>query len=630
MSEPTQQQFSKALTPPSHDDQSASFGKTTAQQKPETPPQLADDYEFEEHIGEGTQGHVYRAKDLKHGGRSVAIKQLRIASVSNWKEYDLFQREAQVLSSLHIPGVASVYETREYLNGALPQAFIVQEYIEGKSLASMIHAGRRLHVNQIYSVLIQLLEILQKLHKHEPIVIHRDIKPSNIIMKPNGQVYLIDFGAVANPQVKGGGSTIAGTFGYMPPEQMMGCPVPESDVYSLAATAVHLFSGVSPEEMETADFHLLFEPYMQSMPSSLTYTLRAMLDPDVRQRFCDIPALIRILTSFKTGNYDIPEAIAKIQETSGTNTKESEQEYHEKLAAVSMIRAPGNAELWHRLPNQVPRTVPPCYSHINVSDKLSALLEKSLKRSKTIEVDIKSLFFGLLFGAVFIAIFCLFIDEKLGNKNNSAGAFLFGITLQCLFWYYLYNYSVFITVLIASVVVLISLVLTINKSNNYKQWRPKDTEKDAISQSELNHLMHNIVQNGIKTIATIVDVKYVSQPDGIYINEGTNRPVYTRVPLFKIQYRFNPENDSNPDDLEHTYYTHTPPEDHYDVGDPLPILFFVVRNNNEENVYSIPFPLPMQEHLKLYYLIGHSSYHLSKYNIGYQNDFNLMLTHTSA
>ena len=121
--------------------------------------------------------------------------------------------------------------------------------------------------------------------------------------------------------------------------------------------------------------------------------------------------------------------------------------------------------------------------------------------------------------------------------------------------------------------------------------------------------MRMIVRYGIKTIATINEIQYVSQPEGIYVNRMTHKFLHTKPPLFKVRYRFNPENDHNPDDLEHVFYTHTPPEGHYSEGDPLPILYYVAsESSGMERVYSIPFPLPMEEHLALSYLIGSSSF----------------------
>ncbi|MBQ1926838.1 MAG: serine/threonine protein kinase, partial [Proteobacteria bacterium] len=209
----------------------------------ETPASLADRYRFIREIGHGTQGRIFLAERLD-GHVKVAIKRLNIESVKNWKEYELFAREAAVLSSIHVGGVAKFFEAIERLEDEPPCSYIVQEYIEGSTLAAMLKSSYRFSLDRVYDIILQLLAILKKLHNHKPPIIHRDIKPSNIILKPSKgddfKVFLIDFGAVANPQVQGGGSTVAGTYGFMPPEQLTGNPVPASDIYSLAAVMVNL------------------------------------------------------------------------------------------------------------------------------------------------------------------------------------------------------------------------------------------------------------------------------------------------------------------------------------------------------------------------------------------------------
>ena len=198
----------------------------------QTPASLQDRYCFIKQIGHGSQGKVFLAESRATGKR-VAIKQLNIESVKNWKEYDLFHREADVLRSLDIRGIAKLYETIECLNDSQPCSYIVQEYIQGQTLNDMLISGHRFSITRVYQIILQLLDILEKLHSHNPPVIHRDIKPSNIILRPvdgdNYMVHLIDFGAVANPQVQSGGSTVAGTYGYMPPEQLTGKPQPANE-----------------------------------------------------------------------------------------------------------------------------------------------------------------------------------------------------------------------------------------------------------------------------------------------------------------------------------------------------------------------------------------------------------------
>ena len=230
----------------------------------QTPPELADRYTFLEQLGHGAQGTVYLAQ-RNADGLKVAIKRLNIDSVQNWKEYDLFRREADVLKTIDIPGVAHFYEAPEFLDIPNPAAYIVQEYIEGQSVEQLIQSGFRFTLPRLFHFTVKLLTILEQLHSHVPPIIHRDIKPANILVKigPEGySPYLIDFGAVANPQVQTGGSTVAGTYGYMPPEQLMGRPVPASDIYSLAAMLAYMMSGVEPANMQVTDFHLIIEPHL--------------------------------------------------------------------------------------------------------------------------------------------------------------------------------------------------------------------------------------------------------------------------------------------------------------------------------------------------------------------------------
>ena len=106
----------------------------------ETPHSLRDKYTFIREIGHGTQGRIYLAEQNSDHAK-VAIKQLNIESVKNWKAYDLFQREAQTLASLHIDGIAKFYEAIECLEDTPPCSYIVQEYIQAQSLSDMLKAG---------------------------------------------------------------------------------------------------------------------------------------------------------------------------------------------------------------------------------------------------------------------------------------------------------------------------------------------------------------------------------------------------------------------------------------------------------------------------------------------------------
>ena len=101
-------------------------------------------------LGRGSQGEVLLAQ-RDEDQSLVAIKKLNIESVKNWKEYELFQREASVLSTLNIPGIARFYEAFECLKDTPPCAYIVQEYIPGYTLAEKLRAGHRFTLDRIKS-----------------------------------------------------------------------------------------------------------------------------------------------------------------------------------------------------------------------------------------------------------------------------------------------------------------------------------------------------------------------------------------------------------------------------------------------------------------------------------------------
>ena len=195
--------------------------------------ELVFEYMIQKELGEGANGKTYLGVS-RFTGEKVAIKALKLSQVEDNKGFDLFLREAAVLESVRVPGVPLFYKSIIPKNAA-ETCFLVQEYIEHPSVLELIgHLGKcpeSLTLAVIYKV-AQILFSLQT--QYMPPIIHRDIKPSNILCSfgmdgsevdihdSKNEVYLIDFGAVANPQKQTGGSTVAGTLGYMPPEQLGG------------------------------------------------------------------------------------------------------------------------------------------------------------------------------------------------------------------------------------------------------------------------------------------------------------------------------------------------------------------------------------------------------------------------
>jgi len=250
-----------------------------------TPRRVAERYEILRSLGSGAFGRTLLARDLRLG-REVALKVLHPRAVNDLKAFELFEREAAVLRELRHPAVPHIHATlRAEWEGA-PAAFLVMEYIEGSSLAELIAERRHLEPADVLHLFVELLGVLEYLHTRVPPVLHRDIKPANLILRPDGTVALVDFGAVRNvfraPEEDG--STVVGTHGYMPYEQYMGQASPASDLYALGATLLHLLTGRAPPDFMTTAGRLEV-PAGLPCGEPLREVLVRMLAPAQSERF---------------------------------------------------------------------------------------------------------------------------------------------------------------------------------------------------------------------------------------------------------------------------------------------------------------------------------------------------------
>jgi serine/threonine protein kinase len=210
---------------------------------------IADRYEVIRPLGRGSFAETLLARDMKLN-RQVAIKVLHPRAAAGWKEYELFEREALVLRDLRHHGIPTVHESFKAPWDGSQAAFLVMEYIAGTSLAEIIAQQRHLDATEVTQLFVDLLSVLDYLHTRMPPILHRDIKPANVIVRPDGSPALVDFGAVRNVFMDPdeSGSTVVGTYGYMPFEQTMGQASAASDLYALAATFLHLVTGRAPPE----------------------------------------------------------------------------------------------------------------------------------------------------------------------------------------------------------------------------------------------------------------------------------------------------------------------------------------------------------------------------------------------
>lgn len=229
-------------------------------------------------LGRGSQATMVKALDKKNS--PVAIKIFDLKNSDDWKNADLFEREIAVLKNLNVHGVPRFIEkikTNEYI-------YLVEEYIPALSLEKQLDDGRKFSLDECVTIFERTAAILKDLGECVPPVVHRDIKPANLLVDDNLNVYLIDFGVVANKTATFS-MTFAGTAGYVAPEQLYGKANIASDIFSLGATMLHLVTGISPCDMQLDGIEPDIDKYMTSkIPAWLREIIKRMMsvDPEMR------------------------------------------------------------------------------------------------------------------------------------------------------------------------------------------------------------------------------------------------------------------------------------------------------------------------------------------------------------
>ena len=288
-----------------------------------TPKILANKYRYIDFLGEGANGKTWLARTLI-GDERVAIKSLKLSQIENLKSIDLFKREAEVLSSISVHGVPKFYQTVMDTDDS-GECYLVQQYIDAPSIQSYIDNGRKFSERESLLLMQKVADILRQLEaNYKPPIIHRDIKPSNILCTmPEASdttaadldPWLIDFGAVANPQKKQQGSTVAGTIGYMAPEQILGDNTIQADYYALGATVLHMLTGIPPYQIPNELFVLDFKPVLkQHAPDTSPYMVELLdylLQKAPDQRPQDIDALTLAIKNVACSR---PPKAIKVQE----------------------------------------------------------------------------------------------------------------------------------------------------------------------------------------------------------------------------------------------------------------------------------------------------------------------------
>ena len=213
-----------------------------------------DHYEITGVLGEGGMGRVYLAQDSRLA-RKVALKLLPAPHVQSLERLRRFAQEARVASALNHPNIITVYD----YGSAFSSYYIATEYVEGRTLRSMIREG--IDLRTCVEIAIQMASAFAAAHQAG--IIHRDIKPENIMVRSDGLVKVLDFGLAKLSSRAGSMTTLSdspatipgavmGTFCYMSPEQARGRELDaRTDIFSFGIVMYEMATGRRPFEGDT-------------------------------------------------------------------------------------------------------------------------------------------------------------------------------------------------------------------------------------------------------------------------------------------------------------------------------------------------------------------------------------------
>ena len=243
---------------------------------------------------------TYQAIDLETRQR-VVIKHFQFLRVTNWSGYEAYEREIKVLKQLDISGIPRYINDFETSTGFC----LVTEYKAAPSLAVRCNFTPQ----QIQVIAIAILEILVYLQQQNPPMIHRDIKPENILVDSSEQikVYLVDFGfARLSGRDFAASSTVKGTLGFMPLEQIFNCQLSEaSDLYSLGVTIICLLTRTKSTEISNLideSFRIDVKKLKLKLNREFIRWLEKMVAPNAEKRYLNAAEALKALKLIELSN----------------------------------------------------------------------------------------------------------------------------------------------------------------------------------------------------------------------------------------------------------------------------------------------------------------------------------------
>ena len=266
---------------------------------------LGGRYIIQDKIGTGGMAIVYRGIDNRLG-RPVAIKTMLPQYAADPSFAARFKQEAQAAAALQSPFIVSVYDWGKDND----TYFIAMEYLRGTDLKSGVRKHGALDCKKVAQIGSQIAQALSVAHRHD--IIHRDIKPQNIMVQPDGNIKVMDFGiARAKNSHLTTDNSVLGTAHYVSPEQTQGKPLgPTTDIYSLGIVMYEAATGVVPFDGDDAISVALKQVNEQPVPPSarnprvdqaLERIILKCMQKDPKNRFQTAEEVFKVLRDYLAG-----------------------------------------------------------------------------------------------------------------------------------------------------------------------------------------------------------------------------------------------------------------------------------------------------------------------------------------
>lgn len=261
-------------------------------------------YKILSEIGRGGMSVVYMAINEK-ANKTWAIKEVRKDGKMDFNTVRQgLIAEIETLKKLKHPNLPSIVDVIEDEDSFI----IVMDYIEGRSLDKIIEENGAQPESFVVEWAKQLCDVFGYLHSRTPPIIYRDMKPANVMLKPDGNIMVIDFGTAKNYEIDLGETTGIGTIGYAAPEQYIGSGLgrtdARTDIYCLGITMYHLLTNIDPCK------NLISDKSIRAVNPALSHGLDAIIQKCTQYQPADRYQTCAELM-YDLDNYEILEPLYK-------------------------------------------------------------------------------------------------------------------------------------------------------------------------------------------------------------------------------------------------------------------------------------------------------------------------------